>query len=118
MQQLISCQGMQWGLLLLGCKEIKDKWDNEIEDAIEITALQFGVLLERRKSEESINKTVTALKRSQNRLNMALEAAGAASFEYNLFSDKFDIDETLAEKLKYDTGWDHFRFRRYESNNS
>ena len=102
---LISCQGMQWGLLLLGCKEIKDKWDNEIEDAIEITALQFGVLLERRKSEESINKTVTALKRSQNRLNMALEAAGAASFEYNLFSDKFDIDETLAEKLKYDADW-------------
>ena len=102
---LISCQGMKWGLLLLGCKEIKDKWDNETEDAIEITALQFGVLLERRKSEESINKTVTALKRSQSRLNMALEAAGAASFEYNLFFDKFDIDETLTEKLKYEAGW-------------
>ena len=101
----INCQGMNWGILLLGSKEIKEKWSDETEDVIEITALQFGVLLERRKAEQSLKATVKELKRSQRRFNLALEIAGAASFEYDLFLDKFDIDSTFARILKYDSNW-------------
>ncbi len=97
----IKCQGLKWGLLLLACFDIMDKWDEETEDVIEITAFQFGVLLEKQKAEEAITKTVTALKRSQKRLNLALEVSGAASFEYDLFFDRFDIDKTLFDKLEY-----------------
>ncbi len=101
----IFCQGVKWGVLLLACKDIKEKWDEESVDAIEISALQFGILLERRMVEESIETTVEVLKKSQKRLNMALKVAGAASFEYDIFLDKLDIDTTLYEKLEYDKNW-------------
>ncbi len=97
----ISCKGVNWGLLLLGSNTLGEKWDIETEEAISVTVLQFGVLLEQLRSDELLKTSVATLMRKQKRINRALRISGSSSFEYDLLLDRFDIDKTLAEKLGY-----------------
>ncbi len=97
----ITCKGVNWGLLLLGSSELGEKWDTETEDAITVTAMQFGILLEQIRSDELMKTSVATLMRRQKRINRALRISGSSSFEYDLLLDRFDIDKTLAEKLGY-----------------
>lgn len=101
----ISFQGEFWGLLCVATFDIPRKWTLAENAAIEIAAGQFAVILQRQQTEESLYRTFDALRQSQSRLGIALQAANAVPFEFDLLDGVVNIDPSFFLSLGYEKEW-------------
>ncbi len=101
----ISFQGEFWGLLCVATFDVPRKWSLAENAAIEIAAGQFAVILQRQQTEESLYRTFDALRQSQSRLGIALQAANAVPFEFDLLDGGVNIDPSFFISLGYEKDW-------------
>lgn len=101
----ISFQGEFWGLLCVATFDVPRKWSLAENAAIEIAAGQFAVILQRQQTEESLYRTFDALRQSQSRLGIALQAANAVPFEFDLLDGGVNIDPSFFLSLGYEKEW-------------
>ncbi len=101
----ISYEGDFWGLLCVSNFNKTRSWSPAERAVLEIAAAQISVLLQRQQTEESLYKTFDALRKSQSRLSIALKAANALPFEFDLVTGKVEMDNAFFTSLGYESDW-------------
>lgn len=101
----ISFQGEHWGILCVATFLTPRVWSLAENAAIEIAAGQFAVILQRQQTEESLYRTFEALRQSQSSLGIALKAANAVPFEFDLLDGGVSIDPAFYTSLGYEAKW-------------
>lgn len=98
--------GIFWGIILLGSKSPSRKWTGAEKAVIEIFATQLGLLFERQNAEDTLYAAYSEITTNQRRFELALSAANAAAFEYDVSTDIVSIDESFYKSLEYNTAWE------------
>lgn len=101
----ISFQNEHWGVLCVATSDTQRAWSIAENAAIEIAAGQFAVILQRQQTEESLYRTFEALRQSQSSLGIALKAANAVPFEFDILDGAVNIDPGFYSALGYEKSW-------------